>query len=63
MLPACQPIEQELVLPIGLQATDGDLMLVCGHRYHLGLLRPILALNHKELNVLWGTVQKRPTES
>ena len=43
--PAYQPIEQELVFPIGLQAGDGDLALVGGHRHHAGLPVPVLVLD------------------
>lgn len=63
LLPACQPIEQELALPIGLQATDGDLTLVCGHRYHLGLPSPILVLDHKGVECALGGPSARGPQS
>lgn len=66
--PAYQPIEQELVFPIGLQAGDGDLTLVGGHRHHSGLPVPVLVLEHEgveftlrdgpgEAHRVWGHIR------
>ena len=52
--PAYQPIEQELVFPTGLQAGDGDLALVSGHRHHLGLPVPVLVLDQEGVEVALG---------
>lgn len=52
--PAYQPIEQELVFPIGLQAGDGDLALVGSHRHHAGLPVPVLVLDHEGVEFTLG---------
>ena len=52
--PAYQPIEQELVFPIGLQAGDGDLALVGGHRHHAGLPVPVLVLDNEGVEFTLG---------
>lgn len=54
LLPACQPTEQGLALPIGFQATDDDLTLVCGLGYHLGLPSHILVLDLKGVECALG---------
>lgn len=47
--PILDPKEHELVFPTGLQTRDGDLKLVCSHRYHLGLPIPILVLDDERV--------------
>lgn len=42
-----KPVEIHLILPVGLQARDGDLVLIPPDRHCLGLALCILVLDHE----------------
>lgn len=58
-LPAMKPVEVHLMLAVGLQARDGDLILIAPDGHCLGPPWASLYWTTKESKEPWATVQER----